>query len=95
MYSYTLYIGLHNDAELGPLRPDDVGVIVKDDSTLKPYLVRSLDSKCYKEGYPGRLLHACVYACVYESEFVGVCVYVCVLVCELLVCVCLCWFVGC
>jgi hypothetical protein len=46
--------GLHNDAELGPLRPDDVGVVLKDDSSLKPYLVRALDSKCYKEGYPGR-----------------------------------------
>ena len=46
--------GLHNDAELGPLRPDDVGVVVEDDSSLKPYLVKALDSKCYKEGYPGR-----------------------------------------
>lgn len=46
--------GLHNDAELGPLRPDDVGVVLTDDGSLKPYLVRALDSKCYKEGYPGR-----------------------------------------
>jgi len=81
MYSYTLYVGLHNDAELGPLRPDDVGVIVKDDSTLKPYLVRSLDSKCYKEGYPGRLLHSCVYACVYVRVSVRVSLWECVCVC--------------
>jgi len=87
MYSYTLYIGLHNDAELGPLRPDDVGVIVKDDSTLKPYLVRSLDSKCYKEGYPGRLLHACVYACVYVRVRVRVSLWECV-------CMCVCWYVN-
>jgi len=81
MYSYTLYVGLHNDAELGPLRPDDVGVIVKDDSTLKPYLVRSLDSKCYKEGYPGRSLHSCVYACVYVRVPVRVSLWECVCVC--------------
>jgi hypothetical protein len=46
--------GLHNDAVLGPLRPDDVGVVLEDDSSLKPYRVKALDSKCFKEGYPGR-----------------------------------------
>ena len=33
---------------------DMQGVVLQDDSSLKPYLVRALQSKSYKEGYPGR-----------------------------------------
>ncbi|EKX48355.1 hypothetical protein GUITHDRAFT_105963 [Guillardia theta CCMP2712] len=41
-----------NDAQFGPLKPEDVGVIVEDDNALKPYLVRALDSKTLKDGCP-------------------------------------------
>mmetsp|Transcript_27651 Transcript_27651/g.62689 ORF Transcript_27651/g.62689 Transcript_27651/m.62689 type:complete len:636 (-) Transcript_27651:90-1997(-) len=41
-----------NDADIGPLKPEDIGVIVQDDNSLKPYLVRALDAKTLKDGCP-------------------------------------------